>query len=351
MSSTQMHGPASPKVIRHQSKSTTFLSLVEACDESVLHSHILYNPVLALTRHHSFPDGPVGEEYYTICLPGDIQPYGYMTPEVVTKMPWTPSFAVNHSAPRSVTVLDHSRGVNTADAINRAFAELISICIEQDLFHVLSRRHSEPSAILGVPFSKPVYVERFAVALFGLVSRGAHLVAYVNGFEGTKVWVSRRSNHLYTYPGCLDVTVGGGIKSGDTPFDTIIEEADEEASLPEGLVRKQARSRGVISHMSTTGPDFRGEKGLVVSDYIYVYDIELPSDVVPRPHDDEVQGFQCLTIEELQAALLRNEFKTDSAAVLVYFMILHGIITPENEKDFAEINMRLHRRLPFKISQ
>jgi hypothetical protein len=33
---------------------------------------------------------------------------------------------------------------------------------------------------------------------------------------------------------------------------------------------------------------------------------------------------------------------------LVDFLIRHGIITPENEPDFVEISMRLHRRLPFR---
>jgi len=271
-----------------------------------------------------------------------------MTPEVVDKMPWTPDFAVHHDEPRSVTVLDSSNGEDTAAAINSAFAKLLSICIEGDLFHVLCRQHSELAAIVGVKSSAPVFVERFAMSLFGLMSRGTHLVAYVNADNGKKVWVSRRSSHLYTYPGMLDVTVGGGVKSGVSPLETIIQEADEEASLPEDLIRQHARSRGVISHMNITGEGFKGEKGLVVPDCIYVYDIELPRDVVPRPHDDEVDSFYCMSVEDIQAALLRKEFKPDSAAVLIHFLIRHGILTAESERDYVEINMRLHRMLPFK---
>lgn len=271
-----------------------------------------------------------------------------MTPEVVDRMPWTPDFAVHHDEPRSVTVLDSSNGEDTATAINSAFAKLVSICIERDLFHVLCRQHSELAAIVGVKFSAPVFVERFAVSLFGLMSRGAHLVAYANADDGMKVWVSRRSPHLYTYPGMLDVTVGGGVKSGVSPLETIIQEASEEASLPEDLIRQHGRPRGVISHMNITGEGFKGEKGLVVPDYIYVYDIELPQDVVPRPHDDEVDSFYCMSVEEIQAALLRKEFKPDSAAVLIHFLIRHGVLTAENERDYVEINIRLHRMLPFR---
>lgn len=263
-------------------------------------------------------------------------------------MPWSSDFSIQHSHPRKVTVLDSSNGRDTANAVNAAFQNIIDKCIEQDLFHVLDHRHSEPFAVVGARYATPVYVERFAAALFGITSRGAHMVAYCYDGGKMKIWIPRRSAHLYTYPNMLDTTVAGGVKSGVSPFQTIVEESDEEASLPEALVREKARCRGVISHMNVTGDDFPGEKGLVTPDYVYVYDIELPRDVVPKPHDDEVNSFTLMSVEELKAALLREEFKPDSAAVLVEFLVRHGVITPENEPDFVEISMRLHRRLPFR---
>ena len=271
-----------------------------------------------------------------------------MLPEIVQKMPWTADFEIHHSHPRTVTVLDNSNGDDTASVINAAFSQVVTTCVEQNLFHVLDGQHSEPFAVVGARYDQPVYVERFATALFGLTTRGAHLVAYQMDQDDMKVWVPCRSDHLYTYPNMLDTTVAGGVKSGVSPFQTIVEEADEEASLPEDLIRQKARCRGVISHMNVTGEDFSGEKGLVTPDYVYVYDIELPEDVTPKPHDEEVSSFTLMSVEELQAALLREEFKPDSAAVLVDFLIRHGIITPENEPDFVEISMRLHRRLPFR---
>lgn len=271
-----------------------------------------------------------------------------MLPETVQKMPWTKDFQVQHSHPRKVTVLDKSKGKNTANAVNEALSTVVTSCIEQNLFHVLVGQHSEPFAVVGARYDKPVYVERFAAALFGVTSRGAHMVAYCKDESGIKVWVPQRAAHLYTYPNMLDTTVAGGVKSGVPPFQTIVEESHEEASLPEDLVRQRAVCRGVISHMNVTGKDFPGEQGLVTPDYVYVYDIELPRDVIPKPHDDEVNSFTLMSVKELQAALLREEFKPDSAAVLVDFLIRHGFITPENEPDFVEISMRLHRRLPFR---
>nr|POE54336.1 uncharacterized protein CFP56_41275 [Quercus suber] len=272
-----------------------------------------------------------------------------MLPEIVEKMPWTSDFIVEHDHPRKVVVLDNSDGKSTANAINAALQMLVSICINRNMFHVLCAQHSEPSAIPGSRHDGAIQIERFASGLFGITSRGAHLVAYTqeNG-QVSKLWIARRSEHLYSYPNMLDTTVAGGVKSGASPLNTIVEEAHEEASLPEDFIRSNVRSRGLISHMSVTKKDFPGEQGLVVPDYIYVYDIEIPSHLEPAPHDDEVSAFYHRTISEVQVALLNQEFKPDSAAVLIDFMIRHSIITPDNEKDFVEISMRLHRKLPFR---
>lgn len=330
------------------SSQTTYLSLVESCDEYILPRYRTPSPPTD-TSQISFPYEPVPDVYYQLYLPRDDHPHGYLLPETVHKMPWTTKFNVHHSQPRSVTVLDSSNGENTADSINNAFAELITRCIDRDLFHVLDRRHSEPFAIVGARYAAPVYIERFAASLFGLTTRGAHLVAYtITADAGMKIWIPRRAAHLYSYPNMLDATVAGGVKSGVSPFQTVVEEADEEASLPEAYIRQHARSRGVISHMSVTGERFPGEKGLVCPDYIYVYDIKLPVDMVPKPHDDEVGNFYCMTTTEVQTALLKQEFKPDSAAVLINFFITHAIITAENERDYVEICTRLHRRLPFR---
>lgn len=294
-----------------------------------------------------FPYGPAAERYYQLFLPNDELPHGYMLPEIVAKMPWTSNFRIRHEHPHSVTVLDSSNGASTANAINTAFQEVVDQSINK--FDVLDGRHSEKFALVGARYDSPVWIERYATTLFGLTTRGAHLVAYTNTDQGMKIWISRRAPHLYTYPNMLDSTVAGGVKAEVPPFQTIVEESDEEASLPEDLIRQHTRSRGVLTHMSVTGKGFRGEKGLVNPDYIYIYDIELPSDVVPKPHDDEVSNFYCMTVQEVKQALLNGEFKPDSGAVLIDFFIRNNIITSENEPNFVEISMRLHRWLPFRV--
>ncbi|KAI1081098.1 hypothetical protein F5B20DRAFT_536772 [Whalleya microplaca] len=306
----------------------THLSLIQSCDNFPYNVHI-------------------EDSYYQLFLPEDDQPHGYLLPETVQKMPWTAQFHVCHDKPRSVTVIDASQGNDTCSAINRAFEELVDICIKENLFHILDGKHSEPFAIVGA--NDPIHIERFASALFGITSQGATMIAYTMIDESMKMWIPRRAEHLYTHPGMLDITVAGGVKAGVTPFETILQEAHEEASFAEDFTRARVRSRGVLTYISTTGANFPGEKCLVIPDILFVYDMEIPPDVVPRPYDDEVKGFSCMTVSEVQQALLNQEFKPDAAAVIIDFFIRHGIITADNEDDFVEINMRLHRKLPFKI--
>ncbi|KAK0881540.1 hypothetical protein LTR87_004681 [Friedmanniomyces endolithicus] len=314
-----------------QSGSASYLSLVAACDD--------------------FPYDPAAvEAYYQLNLPNDRRPHGYMLPEIVDQMPWTADFAICHDQPRSVTVLDSSNGTDTVSAVNDAFARIVNDCVERKLFDLLCGQHSEPFAIVGANYERPVHVERFAAALFGLTQTGAHLIAYtMDPDTGMKLWIPRRAAHLYTYPGKLDTTVAGGMKAGSSPYNTVIAEAQEEASFDEVLLRQHARSRGAVSHMSVTGTGFPGEQGLVVPNVDFIYDMELPPDVVPKPQDGEVGEFYCMSVEEVQAALLREEFKPEPAAVLIDFLIRHSFITPENEPEFVEITTRLHRRLPFKV--
>lgn len=262
-------------------------------------------------------------------------------------MPFTAKFDIQHDHPRKVTILDSSNGRDPSAAVNLALQEVIDCCIEQDLFHVLAKRHSEYFALLGAPY--PVQLERFAASLFGVALCGAHLVCYVNSDEGMRFWIPRRSKHLYISPGKLDTTVAGGVKAGCSPLQTIVDEAGEEASIPEALIRERVRSRGVMTIMGCTGEYFPGEKGLVVPDVIYLYDMELPADVIPKPHDEEVAGFTLMTLQAVQQAILADEFKPDSAAVLIEFFIRNSIITAENESDFVAINTHLHRRLPFRV--
>ena len=268
-----------------------------------------------------------------------------MLQSIVQKMPWTSDFEIDHDK-RVIQLVDPGSGSDTSVDCISAFQKVVDSAIDQDNFTLLHGQHSEMYRIVGANF--PVRLERFASSLFGIISRGAHLTAYTLTASGDlQIWVPRRSAHMFTYPGMLDSTVAGGVKAEDSPFECIVHEADEEASLPEDLVRRQVKSCGVLTYIGMSDPGSGGEQGLVCPDLLYVFDLELSEGVIPKPQDDEVQEFYLWDIERVKRALFRSEFKPNCALVMIDFFIRHGIIREDNENDYIEIATRLHRRLPF----
>lgn len=74
-----------------------------------------------------------------------------------------------------------------------------------------------------------------------------------------------------------------------------MKEANEEASLESDLVKRSIKSAGFISYFYERSKDAGGEVGLLQPEIQYVYDLELPEDVIPRPNDDEVEKYVIVT--------------------------------------------------------
>lgn len=212
---------------------------------------------------------------------------------------------------------------------------------------VLNATHSEKFRILGAKYGREgkVEIERFAGDLFGIVARGAHLTVYTHTSEGMKLWVPRRAADSFTFPNCLDTTVAGGVPSHQSPMENVIQEADEEASLPSELIKRDVRPAGVLSYIGLSS------QGFVAPDLVYVYDLAVGPDTIPTPKDGEVKEFYLMGVEEVKAALGRGEFKTNSAVVMVDFFVRHGLVTAEEvgEGLYVEVLQRMHRRLPFPV--
>lgn len=192
------------------------------------------------------------------------------------------------------------------------------------------------------------------------------MTAYVrspDSSHGMKLWVPRRAKNKQTYGGMLDNTVAGGMATGEEPFECLVREADEEASLPEALVRGAVKAMGKVTYLYVREERAGGETGLVQPECQFVYDLELPVDMVPKPNDSEVevcetqasrmdntdfgQEFYLWTVEEVQEHMAKGEFKPNCAIVILDFFIRHGILTPENESNYEEIKRRIHRDLEF----
>ncbi|KAK5998140.1 hypothetical protein PT974_00512 [Cladobotryum mycophilum] len=193
-------------------------------------------------------------------------------------------------------------------------------------------------------------MERAAMGLLGTMRYGVHMVAYIEDQAapyGIKVWVPKRAADKSTFPGMLDNTVAGGLMTGEDPFECIIREADEEASLPDPVVRSNAICTGTVTYIYVTEAKHVGEDGFIYPECQWVYDLKLPVDIIPHPKDGEVEEFMLCDVGEVKRDLSLGKFKPNCALVMIDFFIRHGILTKENEPDLAAIQRRMHREIPF----
>lgn len=258
-------------------------------------------------------------------------------------MPWGEDWTVDHD--KKLVLLSTK---NSQPARPSQQSEVIDETLKQarkiGAFKVLEKWRNELYTIHGP--TDLISMERSGSPLFGIVTYGVHMTAYVNTKEGMKIWVPKRAQGK-TYGGMLDNTVAGGIATGEQPLECIVREAAEEASFPEELVRSKVRPCGTISYFSFRDERAGGESGLLQPEVQFVYDMEVGPDVIPKPCDDEVEDFRLWTVDEVQGALSQGLFKPNCALLLLDFFIRHGILTAQNEKDYVEIASRLHRKLPF----
>lgn len=220
----------------------------------------------------------------------------------------------------------------------------------RNTFQVLSGWRDELYPVYGTDNEVLWNIERSASVLFGIASYGIHMMAYVrcpDASHGIKLWVPRRSATKSTYPSMLDNTVAGGMATGEDKFEALVRECMEEASFPEEIVRKNVKAHDALTYMYIRGATAGGETGLVQPECEYIYDLELPADVIPKPNDSEVEQFYLWTVEEVQEHMKMGEFKANCGIVLLDFFIRHSILTRENESHFDEIKSRIHRKLPF----
>ena len=306
-----------------------------------------------LTARHSFPYSiSATDAYYSFCLlktwsPGEkqLQCVGYMLPSVVHAMPWTSNFAVHHDA-RLVTI-PYFPGSESA-----ALAAQLDHARATDAFRVLRGWRDELYPIAGL--ARAVTMERAGSSLFGIATFGVHMTAFARapsapggGGGELRIWVPRRAA-AKTYGGMLDNSVAGGIAAGEDPFESLVREAAEEASLPAALVRRQARPVGTISYFHVRDARAGGETGLLQPETQYVYDLEVGEDVLLRPSDDEVQEFQLWGCGEVKRALKEGQFKPNCALCLIDFLVRHGEIGAQTEPDYLKILPRMHRRVHFE---
>ncbi|KAI6782705.1 uncharacterized protein J7T54_000848 [Emericellopsis cladophorae] len=248
---------------------------------------------------------------------------------------------------RTIRLLE---GVEPEAERTQQIAKLTGYWRQKETFPLLKGWRNELWPVYGRKGELLFSMERTAVGLLGAMRYGVHMIAYIKDDSapyGIRFWVPRRAANKSTFPGMLDNTVAGGLATGEDPFECLIREADEEADLPGNVVRSRAKHVDVVTYMYITEKERVGEADYIYPECQWVYDLELPIDVIPQPKDGEVEEFCLCDVSEVKAQLAAGEYKPNCALVVIAFFIRHGILTKENEPDLVSIEKRIHRDLPF----
>ncbi|MFZ9708640.1 MAG: NUDIX hydrolase [Steroidobacteraceae bacterium] len=145
--------------------------------------------------------------------------------------------------------------------------------------------------------------ERGVFRTLGIQNRAVH----VNGLcSDGRWWIARRSAQKRADPGKLDNLAAGGVSAGETARGTAIRELWEEAGVSRALAQRVDFPGMVIRSVRETQFGIHDE-------LVIVADLMLPDDFEPNGRDGEVEEFLCLSREQVQAALAREEFTVEAA--------------------------------------
>ncbi|CAM6002907.1 unnamed protein product [Sphagnum balticum] len=272
-------------------------------------------------------------------IDGYKQPFGYIRNSKVEQINWPDCWKVDSE--RKMLTLNSGESIEER---NKFMAKTLLQEHEKGEVTELRKLSAEMYPIYGVDGELVLSISRSASDLFGIETYGVFLIASVRTDGIQKFWVATRSLTKATYPGKLDMCVGGSVQTQEPPLECLVREAEEEASLPAAFTRKFVQPCGTVRyHLSVD--DF-GQPGSRAQTQ-FVYELELPGDMIPKPCDDEVKDFRLMTIEEIRQALEQRDFKLNIAMTWMDYMIRHGHVNSENEKHYVEITSRLHRKLDF----
>jgi 8-oxo-dGTP pyrophosphatase MutT (NUDIX family) len=180
-------------------------------------------------------------------------------------------------------------------------------------------------------------LDRGAVPFFGTRAYGVHLNGYRREGGTLKLWVGRRSPDKRVAPDKLDNLVAGGIGNGHGLEETLLKEGEEEASLPRSVTR-EAVPVGAVSYRMETDLGIR-------DDVLFVYDLEMPADFMPKNQDGEIVHFELVPASAvLDRVRASGDFKFNVNLVILDFALRHGVLRPD-DPEYLDVATGLHRPL------
>jgi 8-oxo-dGTP pyrophosphatase MutT (NUDIX family) len=138
-------------------------------------------------------------------------------------------------------------------------------------------------------------------------------------------------------PDKLDNLVAGGVGNGHGLDETLLKEGEEEASIPVTLA-KRSLPVGAVSYRMETELGIR-------DDVLFVYDLEMPADFVPKNRDGEIVHFELMPASSvLERVRATNQFKFNVNLVILDFAVRHGLLRPD-DPEYLDVATGLHRPL------
>ncbi|KAH3900071.1 uncharacterized protein SCDLUD_004390 [Saccharomycodes ludwigii] len=235
---------------------------------------------------------------------------------------------------------------------NKLIMEIGMELRRKDSLNCLRGWRNELYVVYDTKKSPYLLIERALSGVFGVVTYGIHCNGYLRDPEaGIKFWIPRRSASKATWPLMYDNIVAGGLGYPFGIMETLYKECGEEASFSKEIVQSYSKSVGVVSYFdygqNILKDKYDSEASFITGEFEYLFDMELPASVIPKPNDEEVDSFGLYTLQETIDLLKTGNFKPNCALITVEFLIRHGYITPENEPNYAKIVNKIHRTLPF----
>jgi 8-oxo-dGTP pyrophosphatase MutT (NUDIX family) len=222
-----------------------------------------------------------------------------------------------HLSAEAISIVRPDRGpTGLTDAFDEAVDNLVSA-------GVVGRRGEMFTVADGWRGESLFELDRGMVEFFGVRAYAAHLNGWRPSVDGVDFWIAKRAMSKALAPGKLDNLVAGGIGAGFTARETLIKEAWEEAGISETLA-SQAVSVGAIRYRREMGTAMRDE-------VVFVYDLEVPVDIIPDNMDGEVEAFRIMSARDCLALVRETDaFMYDVNLVLIDFAVRHSLIAPED---------------------
>ena len=243
-------------------------------------------------------------------LPGDRLPFrvgdalvGWLAPAIAAALDGHP--AIRRDPGGAVTLADPA----ALPGIARAMAGRGLCRWRAEAFDVRAGMDGPPLTV----------IDRGALPGFGIEAQGVHVNGLVERPDGPHLWVARRAMDKALDPGKLDHIVAGGVPAGLGPLETLVKEAEEEASIPASLAAQAVRV-GTIRYTMLRPEGLRRDR-------LACYDLTLPADFVPVAADGEVEAFELWPLTRVfETVRDTDRFKFNVNLVLIDLFIRRGLI-------------------------